>query len=1113
MERKTSGQVETRSILSQVVEADVLPPEFFGRKIEGEAVEIKKNLNRISVLRKIAGHYSALQFDGRGFVGEIDLDFNTHQINAAIDREQNLSPYLSRGKPKDVFKGLGYSQAASMSLEQRWFEWAKSRYTSYSTMEPGDIRKSGKEYFPLGRWESGTINVQWEQDGKKQTQDTFYYKCGDQYFCAKFEGDRVARSGLDAKGEDPRKITLQQQDGTPLILSREDGLVAFYDEKGKVLTTFSGNSPEIDPLDPSRIFFINTGKIYSLDINGVKKRTSRPQLEAQIEVESPRELALERQGNFMVVKSGEDKLVVVDRETGDKIREFEGVKGPFCVDETGDIVYVDGENQLRYIQTNFQAIPRGGTEAAKKKRDEQLALQKERFEKLQLRKGKTTSPDTLTEETVAQTLRRTLAREVSERIQDSVDLHTLEDVVDRLSEVRSDPANTGYEGVVDEFIAEARGKINKIALGDLEDSINRISSRILGVKSVGDTIGLDEELAGLIKLRQKVDIGDVGKRKEVEERIRNLGEEKEGIIVQYQGELTKAAEDTLGEIKDLVGEMGSGQELANFQNSTDVANFEMMIANIRDPKVRRELRAKFNTALSERRTFFAQEGMKLEEEQRMRWAEVVEEAREDLESLKDQIGALVDSKEIDRFSRHPLVTAWRAKILALPVELREAEEKKLEVILNSRKIDIEHRKELGTVGAEGELKFGKARFPVYKEPPRLWQPKLKEVKGGMFAELVFEDSQGKVFKPQGEERLVVSPSEDDEKTKRLIEEYKGKADEFFRGIKRKVPEFDEHWRITDFHMSKLEEIAEALNLQLDNHRGILILQGEAGTGKNVLVDILANLSNREVIQVLCNENSVKEDLTYEFYYDPEKGTYKLPSKLVEGIQTPGAVVLFDEINALKPGIAKMLNSLFDYRRKIVLPEGGGQQEIITEPSVIFIGTMNPQNYAGVNRLSPEVKSRARVVDVPYPPFEESRGGRTYWRSDEGEMLAAYMDEIRELKQKEFRLCWDYVINSDRTNGADTIISGDPTIEKDIRRIHDVVRTANRLREMYEAYQIGDSNEPMDFPTSLREVTDIVMEMNHKEGVKPIMKRVIIPKIDDRRQKRMVDQTIEAVLPE
>lgn len=561
-------------------------------------------------------------------------------------------------------------------------------------------------------------------------------------------------------------------------------------------------------------------------------------------------------------------------------------------------------------------------------------------------------------------------------------------------------------------------------------------------------------------------------------------------------------------------ETGSPQELAYLSTSTQSQQFEMMLANIRDPQVRKELRDRYTAIRSEQRTKLEERSRELAEQDRQRWAQVVQEAREDLTSLQEQITQLSDTREIDRFGKNPLVTAWRAKLFALPPELREIEEKRLEIILGAKKKDMEHRKDLGAVGEAGEFSFGNATFSVYKEPPRIWQPKLLPRKGGFseWADLVFEDSQGRIYRPGGDHEVVVESDMSNERTKGFIERYRREADEYFKGLKRKVPDFDEHWRITELHMAKLEEVAETLNLQLTNHRGILILQGEAGTGKNVLVDMLANLSNRQVVPILCNENSVKEDLTYEFYYDPEKGTYKLPSKLVEGIQTPGTIVLFDEINALKPGIAKMMNSLFDYRRRISLPEGGKESEIITDPTVLFVGTMNPQNYAGVNRLSPEVKSRSRVIDIEYPPFEEMRRGRTYYRSDEAEMLAAYMDNLGELKQKEFRQCWDYVINRDTTNGADTILQGDPNIEKDIRRVYDVIRVANRLREMYSAYQTGDSNEPMDFPTSLREVTDIVMEMNHRQGVKPMIKRVIVPKIDDRRQKRLVEQTIDAVLP-
>lgn len=738
----------------------------------------------------------------------------------------------------------------------------------------------------------------------------------------------------------------------------------------------------------------------------------------------------------------------------------------------------------------------------------------ERFANLELKKVEKQKGTEISEEDVANTLRQSIARQVSEQIETASDPAVIEDVLDRLQGLKGDPSNQAYGEVIDEFVGQARERLSGIRTAEFDTQIGAYQQALEGVQSVGDTIGLDEQFAKLLELRQKIDVTDPQKRREIEQQLRTLQSKKDTLNTQYQGELIEAVNQTLPQIEQLIRETGSPQELAYFSTSSQAQQFEMMLANVRDPQVRKELRDRYTSLRAEQRTKLEERGRELAEQDRQRWAQVVDEAREDLTSLREQVEQLSDARDIDRFGRNPLVTAWRAKLFALPPELREIEEKRLEIILGAKKKDMEHRRELGAVGEAGELRFGNATFSVYKEPPRIWQPKFVPRKGGFseWADLTFEDTQGRVWRPEGEQDVIVSSVPEDARTKQVVERYHREADEYFKGIKRKVPEFDEHWRITEFHMEKLEEVAEALNLQLVNHRGILILQGEAGTGKNVLVDMLGNLSNREVMQIACNENSVKEDLTYEFYYDPGKGTYKLPSKLVEGIQTPGTIILFDEINALKPGIAKMMNSLFDYRRRLYLPESGKERELITDPTVLFLGTMNPQNYAGVNRLSPEVKSRARVVDIDYPPFEEMRGGRTRYRSDEAEMLAAYMDTLGELKQKEFRQVWDYVINRDQSSGGDALIQGNPQLEADVRRVYDVVRVANRLRSMYEAYQTGDSNEPMDFPTSLREVTDVVMEMNHRQGVKPMLKRVIIPKIDDRRQKRLVEQTIDAVLP-
>lgn len=1104
-----------RSLLAQTVETQLLPEERFKSPIEGQVQEIKKIDEVVGVLSKVGDHYEALFFDGNGNLLRSHLDPSSRDIAS-----QSGKSYIPVNRDTDhtdkfnqLIGKLGFNQPEVQDrIKTLWEKSAKTKISHNLGSEYGFMVEKSKvlsedEFFiPTGKWDM-EIRVN-PSTGKKG----FVFHSGDAYF--HFDPDKPsAKTPLTpqefASLNDP---TSQLQGG--LTLNTEAHFFKINDSSGKEVASFSGSKPKVDPNDPSKLYFINTGRIYSLDLNGVVDRTSRPVPESQIRVEDPQEIDVDPNVNFIIIRSEGNKLAIVDKESGDVVREFEGVSGPIMVDQQGDILYVDSQNKLREIQTNFQAIPSGGTEVAQAKREEQLRQMQERFANLELNKVEKSKTGQVTEEDVARTLRESISRQVSEQITTATDPAVIEDVLDRLQGLKADPTNQAYGEVVDEFVTQAREKLSGIRTVEFDGQLTAYQQALDEVKAVGDTIGLDEQFAKLLELRQKIDVTDPQKRREIEQRLRTLQTKKDALNNQYQGELVEAANQTLPQIEQLIRETGSTQELAYFSTSTQVQQFEMMLSNIRDPQLRKELRERYTSIRGEQRTKLEESSNRLAEQDRQRWAQVVEEARDDLTSLREQVEQLSDTREIDRFGRNPLVTAWRAKLFALPPELREIEEKRLEIILGARKKDMEHRRELGAVGEAGELRFGNATFAVYKEPPRIWQPRLNPRKGGFseWADLTFEDTQGRVFRPDPEHEVLVSTNPDDERSKRLIERHRGEADEYFKGLKRRVPEFDEHWRITDFHMAKLEEVAETLNLQLDNHRGILILQGEAGTGKNVLVDMLSNLSNREVVSILCNENSVKEDLTYEFYYDPEKGTYKLPSKLVEGIQTPGAIILFDEINALKPGIAKMMNSLFDYRRRIFLPEGGKEREIIVDPTVLFVGTMNPQNYGGVNRLSPEVKSRARVVDIDYPPFEEMRGGRTHYKSDEAEMLAAYMDTLGELKQQELKQCWDYVINRDTTNGADRILQGNPAIETDIRRVYDVIRVANRLRDMYSAYQIGDSNEPMDFPTSLREVTDIVMEMNHRQGVKPMIKRVIVPKIDDKRQKRLVEQTVDAVLP-
>ncbi len=1096
--------------ISQLVEIRDLGTDRFREQFKGEVVDVKKIGEVVAILEKQSDKYELAVFNKQATPIRVPLDPTVVEILASSRGDYidvSSKPDVSTEKLQNILGRMGFHLRDFNPVVETWSElFFNCRSIGFPDLYVRSrvLNRGANISIPMGDW-----NLEVMEDQNKQA--TFVLGVGGSYFEMYPNGPFKK---LPLSGEEFAKLEELDKD-LPGDLQIVKGYNLFHITNNTGLQQgYSGLSPTQDPSNPGILYFINSGQVYSLDTKGVLDRTTYPVSESQIKIQDPQELAIDPNGNFLIIRSSDNKLSIVDKETGDIAEVVEDVKGFLTVDKLGGIVYLDTQDKLREVQANFQTIPPGGSKLLLEKKEAQLREQQERFANLELGKVTGKSRAAISEVDVANTLRETISRQVLEPINSATNPVVLEDILDRLQGLKVDPANQAYQEVIDEFITQARGKLSGIRTAEFSTQLDSYKLALDEVKSVGDTIGLDEQFARILELRQKLDVVDPQQRREVEQRLRTLQTRKDTLNNQYQGELIAAVNEAIPQIEQLIEETGSPQELAYFSTSVQAQQFEMMLANIRDPQVRKELRDKYSAMRTKQRGKLEEGNRQLEEQDRQRWAQVVDEAREDLASLREQIEQLSDSGEVDRFGRNPLVTAWRAKLFALPPELREIEEKRLEIILGARKKDMEHRKELGAVGETGELKFGNATFPIFKEPPRIWQPKLLPRPGGFaqWADLIFEDSQGKIWRPAKDHDLIVSTDLNDERTRILIEQYHKQADEYFRGIKRRVPEFDEHWRITDYNMEKLEEVVEALNLQLANHRGILIMQGEAGTGKNVLVDMLANLSDREVITVACNENSTKEDLTYDFDYDPKTGTVRWPSRLLEGLQTPGTIILFDEINALKPGISKMLNSLFDYRRRLLFTSGGTAKEIITDPTVLFLGTMNPQNYGGVNRLSPEVKSRARVVDIDYPPFEVARNGRTYYRSDEAEMLAAYMDGLSDFKQPEVRQIWHYLINRDTTNGADRMLSGNPQIETDVRRVYDVIRVANRLREMYTAYQVGDSNEPMDFPTSLREVTDIVMEMNHRQGVKPMIKRVIVPKIDDRRQKKLVEQTIDAVLP-
>jgi MoxR-like ATPase len=119
------------------------------------------------------------------------------------------------------------------------------------------------------------------------------------------------------------------------------------------------------------------------------------------------------------------------------------------------------------------------------------------------------------------------------------------------------------------------------------------------------------------------------------------------------------------------------------------------------------------------------------------------------------------------------------------------------------------------------------------------------------------------------------------------------------------------------------------------------------------------------------------------------------------------VIVLDEINTYPPEVLKLLNPLLDGRRYINDPQFG---KIKVHPSVLLVGLMNPQHYLGTTPLSPEVKSRARMMKDAYPAFKLSDGTISW---EEAYIITRHMSRvelIKKMDQNTFISFWNASVN-------------------------------------------------------------------------------------------------------
>lgn len=144
----------------------------------------------------------------------------------------------------------------------------------------------------------------------------------------------------------------------------------------------------------------------------------------------------------------------------------------------------------------------------------------------------------------------------------------------------------------------------------------------------------------------------------------------------------------------------------------------------------------------------------------------------------------------------------------------------------------------------------------------------------------------------------------------------------------------------------------------------VIFEGVKGSGKNTLVEVLANIFQRPIYEYPFNGNTDVSNIVGENTLISEDGASKVvfqEHQLLQAMKDPfGAWFVGDEVNMAKAEVLSVLHAVTDNRRRLDVP---GYGIVEAHPAFRFIGTMN-YGYMGTQELNEAFADRFVVISVP-----------------------------------------------------------------------------------------------------------------------------------------------------
>lgn len=291
---------------------------------------------------------------------------------------------------------------------------------------------------------------------------------------------------------------------------------------------------------------------------------------------------------------------------------------------------------------------------------------------------------------------------------------------------------------------------------------------------------------------------------------------------------------------------------------------------------------------------------------------------------------------------------------------------------------------------------------------------------------------------------------------RRIDHIKAEPDVEYTNGKGFVPAWQSHWVMDPQTETDLAEMAKVFKMQLNLQEGMLNLQGHAGTGKDVRMKMFAALTHRPYFAIDCSKWTTEFELSQDVSLDVKDGasvTVRDDSAVLAGIQTPGAIVYFNEFRNMPQQAQVFLHALADEKRGLTLKTSGGRF-VKAHPSVILASSENP-GYPETFEPQFATKSRRVSLNIEYPPLTRKalpgdRNPNPPYDASEALRIARGVDSLADLtyeaslEHNEYVKMWDKYING-IDNGAPEPTG---TQKFDIDASLALVQFANNLRENF-----------------------------------------------------------------